>query len=140
MMLDSLEPLRGRVVHRGQKTGTWLTAYPSELNATILSKEEYKDSLCLRYILGVNFWPKTCDGCYKTNSISHSLACKTGGLVTARHNEVRDEIGHLMRLSSPSVWYEPRIKHLDIFVEENHSQQEDKKDKQVLSVNSTKTY
>ena len=37
-------------------------------------------------------WPKYCDGFQARFSISHTLDCKKGGLVTARHNELRDGV------------------------------------------------
>ena len=36
-----------------------------------------------------------CDGCDTKFSISHALDCKKGGLVTARHNELRDGVADL---------------------------------------------
>ena len=39
--------------------------------------------------------PTHCDGCQAKFSISHALDCKKGGLVTARHNELRDGVAYL---------------------------------------------
>ena len=39
--------------------------------------------------------PTHCDGCEARFTISHSLDCKKGGLVTARHNELRDGVADL---------------------------------------------
>ena len=39
--------------------------------------------------------PSQCDGCDAKFTISHALDCKKGGLVTARHNELRDGVADL---------------------------------------------
>ena len=39
--------------------------------------------------------PLHCDGCDTKFTISHALDCKKGGLVTARHNELRDGVAEL---------------------------------------------
>ena len=40
-------------------------------------------------------FPKNCDGCNAQFSICHALDCKRGGLVTARHNELRDRVADM---------------------------------------------
>ena len=49
----------------------------------------------MRYGLDPPDLPKYCDGCQARLSISHSLDCKKGDLVTARHNEIRDGVSDL---------------------------------------------
>ena len=39
--------------------------------------------------------PTYCDGCNAKFTICHALDCKMGGLVTARHNELRDGVADL---------------------------------------------
>uniref|UniRef100_A0A146MEQ0 Uncharacterized protein n=1 Tax=Lygus hesperus TaxID=30085 RepID=A0A146MEQ0_LYGHE len=54
--------------------------------------------------------PKTCDGCgHNPFSLRHALCCKTGGLVTRRHNEVRDVLGDLMSKAWGNCCREPVI-------------------------------
>eukprot|EP00957_Ditylum_brightwellii_P184485 14051782-Ditylum_brightwellii.AAC.1 len=36
--------------------------------------------------------PSYCDGCGRKFGLKHALDCKTGGLITARHNELRDKL------------------------------------------------
>ena len=45
-------------------------------------------------------------GCGTTFSYKHALDCKKGGLITRRHNEVRDTLGDL---SSKDIIREPVI-------------------------------
>ena len=57
----------------------------------------------LRYGLDPPDLPKYCDGCNAKFSICHALDCKRGGLVTARHNELRDGVADLAsRAFTPS--------------------------------------
>ena len=68
---------------------------PSTVNGTELGSQEWRDALFLRYVLDPPDLPKYCDGCKARFSISHALECKKGGLVTARHNELRDGVADL---------------------------------------------
>eukprot|EP00956_Cyclotella_meneghiniana_P019699 scaffold34083_cov46-Cyclotella_meneghiniana.AAC.3 len=43
--------------------------------------------------------PQKCDGCGAKMTVEHGLSCKTGGLVVARHNDVRNEWAHLCSLA-----------------------------------------
>ena len=73
----------------------WLTVLPSTVNGTELGDQEWYDALFLRYGLDPPDLPTYCDGCQAKFSISHALDCKKGGLVTARHNELRDGVADL---------------------------------------------
>eukprot|EP00978_Attheya_sp_CCMP212_P042096 scaffold250981_cov63-Attheya_sp.AAC.1 len=44
--------------------------------------------------------PTHCDGCNVKCNIDHALNCKKGGLVIARHNEVKHELGFLATLAT----------------------------------------
>ena len=65
------------------------------MNGTELGTQEWRDSLFLRYGLEPPDLPSHCDGCDAKFSISHALDCKKGGLVTARHNDLRDGVADL---------------------------------------------
>ena len=60
-----------------------------------VSATEFRDALALRYNQPLLNMPANCDGCGAATSLEHALDCKKGGLVTQRHNEVRDVIGDL---------------------------------------------
>jgi hypothetical protein len=50
---------------------------------------EYRDAKCLRISRIPGNLPSYCDGCGCKSSIRHAHACKTGGLVISRHDEVK---------------------------------------------------
>ena len=60
-----------------------------------MGAQEWRDALFLWYGLDPPDLPTHCDGFQAKFSISHSLDCKKGGLVTACHNELRDGVAHL---------------------------------------------
>jgi len=78
---------------------------PSHVGGTILSSTESRDSLMLRYACAPSILPTSCDGCgeFKKFDVNHTLDCTKGGLVTARHDESRDELKDLLAyVFSPS--------------------------------------
>ena len=82
-------------LRRATKTGAWLTVQPSTVNGTELGAQEWRDVSFLRYGLEPPDLPKYCDGCNARFSICHALDYKRGGLVMARHNELRDGVANL---------------------------------------------
>ena len=107
----AMTPLQLRKITRARSTGAWISVLPSDVNGLSLSKLEYRDGMRMRYGLPPKNIPQRCDGCDGKFSVGHALACKKGGLVVMRHNEVRDEIAHLatLALSSSRVRDEPII-------------------------------
>ena len=96
--------------HFETKTSSWLTTPISSRDGFVLTKNEFNDNLCLRYSLPFQNLPSKCDGCSGDFSVQHALSCKRGGLVSIRHNEIRDVIGDLAALAWPCVTKEPEIK------------------------------
>ena len=75
-----------------------------------LSAQEFRDGLALRYRKPLLSFPTVCDGCGAPFSIEHALDCCFGGLVTRRHNEVRDAFGNLASLVWSPVVKEPVVR------------------------------
>ena len=100
-----------RTIQRGCDTGAWLSVLPNAVHGTELSAQEFRDSLFLRYARTPPGLPSSCDGCGQSFSVRHALQCHNGGLITMRHNELRDELCDLAaRAFAPSaVRDEPKI-------------------------------
>ena len=105
------KPAEKRRIKRNQVAGIWLALIPSRLNGNDLSAEEFRDNLRIRQNLAPENMPPTCDGCGDKMTVEHALACKVGGLVHVRHDDVADEFRHLCgcALSFGKVEREPRI-------------------------------
>jgi hypothetical protein len=97
------------------KTGAWLTVIPDRFGGTALSLQEWHDNISLRYGKTPKGLPRSCDGCGAGFTVEHGLNCKKGGLVTIRHDDVRDEWAHLcgLALTSSRVTTEPLINYGD---------------------------
>ena len=110
--LSTSTPEEARLTRRSGETGVWLTTIPHTFNGNVLSKEEFMDSLGLRFGLGIDGLPSKYDGCGADFYITHALNCKKGGLVLRRHEDVNDTFRHLcgQAYQPSSVSYEPFIK------------------------------
>ena len=110
-ILTTLPPTTSRILNRGKDTGHWLSLLPSTINDTIISPDEFRDGLHLRYDLTPPHLPQRCDGCLAPFTVTHSLKCKIGGLIVQRHDEVASQLGQLCAhaLSHSSVHAEPLI-------------------------------
>jgi hypothetical protein len=104
-------PCRRRIIKRAERTGAWLSVPPSIVNGTELSRREFRDALLMRYGITPPDLPKRCDGCDANFTLQHALSCKKGGLVIFRHNEIRDELTHLLgkALTPSAIRDEPLI-------------------------------
>ena len=88
--------------------GAWLNALPIQSLGYSLNKQEFRDSVCLRYGWSIPDTPSYCQ-CGKENDIDHTLNCKSGGYVSMRHNRVRDLEAELMREVCHDVRIEPEL-------------------------------
>ena len=93
--MEGAPVLQARRLQRATKTGAWLTVQPSTVNGTEIEAQECRNALFLRYGLKPLDLSTHCDGCQAKFLISHTFYCKKGGLVTARHNELRDGVSDL---------------------------------------------
>ena len=81
-----------RQLQRATNTGDWLIVQLSKVNRKELGAQEWCDALSLRYGLERPDLPTYCDVCNSKFTICHALDFKRGGLVTARHNKLRDGV------------------------------------------------
>ena len=92
------ETLEGAAVHvtrhlrQATKTGKWMMVQSSTVNRMELGAQYWLDALFLQYGLDLPYLSKFCDGCNATFYMFHSLDCKKGGLVTARHTYLCDRV------------------------------------------------
>jgi len=88
-------------------TSDWLNVLPLIHHHFDLSAQQFCDALCLCYHCSMSLIPASCDGCGEDFSLTHALDCHKGGLVTQRHNEIRDALGDLAALGYSEVVREP---------------------------------
>ena len=88
---ESLSPDLLQAVQQTRDKGasSWLNAIPIEEHGLALNKQEFRDSLCLRYNLPLPNLPNYC-ACGEMFTVNHALSCKKGGFVVQRHDTIRD--------------------------------------------------
>ena len=81
---------------REKGASCWLNTLPLQKFGYALNKEEFRDSVCLRY-----------SG--KTSDLDHLLTCKLGGYVIMTHNHIRDTMANLLSEVCHDVKVEPQL-------------------------------
>jgi len=99
---------RNMILNKEKGASTWLTVLPLKDHSFSLNKQEFRDSLCIRYGWNIPGMPHFC-GCGLKNSIDHTLICKKGGYVSMRHNNLRDLNADLQREVCRDVVVEPSL-------------------------------
>ena len=92
----------------------WLTSLPLLKDNFDFSATEFRDALCIRYRKPLKRSFSRCDGCQQDFDLQHALSSKKGGLVTPRHNEIRDAVGDLASILWKDVKREPVVKEPDL--------------------------
>ena len=92
----------------------WPTLLPLLKDNFNFSATEFRDALCNRYRKPLKRSFSRCDGCQQDFDLQHALSCKKGGLVTLRHNEIRDTVGDLASIFWKDVKREPVVKEPDV--------------------------
>ena len=98
---------RALLAAREKGASSWLNSLPLQKYGYTLNKEEFRDSICLRYSWWIPNTPITC-GCGKTSDLDHLLTCKLGGYVIMTHNHIRDTMANLLREVCHDVKVEPQ--------------------------------
>ena len=109
----SLNPELLRLTQQARDKGasSWLNAIPLKDQGLTLNKQEFRDSLRLRYNLPLQDLPSTC-ACGELFNVSHALSCKKGGFVAQRHDGVRNLLTSLLSKVCKNVQVEPHLQPL----------------------------
>ena len=91
---------------------SWLSAIPLEQYDFFLNKAEFRDAILSRYGKELKGLPATCH-CGQKYDTTHALNCKKGGLVTIRHNNVRDYEANLLAKFHTNVETEPSLQPIE---------------------------
>ena len=107
---SQLTPERVRLFEVSTEKGSsnWLTALPIKEFGFDLSKGEFRDAISLRYGWRPSDLPLSCV-CGESFTVAHSLMCVYGGLITHRHNDIRDLSVSLLKEVCPNVCREPTL-------------------------------
>ena len=97
---------------RDKGASSWLTAVPLIDHGLVLNKQEFRDSLCLRYNMPLSDLPSMCV-CDEKYTVCHALSCKKGGFVAQRHDGVRNLLTSLIDKACTNVKVEPQLQPLD---------------------------
>ena len=113
--IDSTLPsdlLRSVNQSRDKGASLWLTAVPLVDQGLVLNKQEFRDSLRLRYNMPLSDLPSKCV-CGEKYTVCHALSCKRGGFVAQRHDGVRNLLTSLIGKVCTNVEVEPQLQPLD---------------------------
>ena len=97
---------------RDKGASSWLTAVPLVDQGLVLNKQEFRDSLRLRYNMPLSDLPSKCV-CGEKYTVCHALSCIKGGFVAQRHDGVRNLLTSLIRKVYTNVEVEPQLQRLD---------------------------
>ena len=93
-------------------SSNWLSTLPIKEFGYDLNKEQFWDALRIRYNWELPRMPVFC-ACGNKFNLSHAMSCKKGGLVSLRHNEIRNITAQFLGEVCPDVRQEPPLISLD---------------------------
>ena len=104
----------GQLVNQSRDKGasSRLTAVPLVDQGVVLNKQEFRDSLRLRYNMPLSDLPSKCV-CGEKYTVCHALSCKKGGFVAQRHDGVRNLLTSLIGKVCTNSEVEPQLQPLD---------------------------
>ena len=109
ILVDCNDQMKRNLLLAQEKgAGSWLTALPIKALGFTLNKQEFKDSIYMRYGWDIPNTPNFCH-CKKKNDVDHALVCKYGRYVIHRHDRVRDLEAEIMREVCLDVKIEPPL-------------------------------
>ena len=97
---------------RDKGASSWLTAVPLVDQGLVLNKQEFRDSLRLRYNMPLSDLPSKCV-CGEKYTVSHALSSKKGGFVAQRHDGVRNLLTSLIGKVCTNAEVDPQLQPLD---------------------------
>ena len=74
---------------RDKGVSSWVNAIPIEEHGLPLNKQDFRDSLCLRYNLPLPNLPSYC-ACGEVFTVNHALSCTKGSFIAQRNHTIRD--------------------------------------------------
>ena len=113
--IDSTLPsdlLRSVNQSRDKGASSWLTAVPLVDQGLVLNKQEFRDSLRLRYNMPLSDLPSKCV-CGEKYTVCHALSCQKEGFVAQRHDGVRNLLTSLIGKVCTNVEVQPQLQPLD---------------------------
>jgi len=114
--IDSTLPsdlLRSVNQSRDKGASAWLTAVPLVDQGLVLNKQEFRDSLRLRYNMPMSDLPSKCVCGEKYTVCRALLSCKKGGFMAQRHDGVHNLLTSLIGKVCTNVEVEPQLQSLD---------------------------
>ena len=104
----SLKEKRLNDVTQEQGASNWLPTYPLIENGLDLNKQQFWDSVRIRYGWDIKNMPTTCS-CGAKLDYQHCISCKKGGFITMRHNDVRDLTANILKGVLNDLEVEPQL-------------------------------
>ena len=114
-LCKKIDPRTRRHIEQAKEKGasSWLNVLPLNTHGYILNKQDFRDSIKMRYGWYIEGMPTHCP-CGKKNDVNHALDCKHGGYPIMRHNAIRDTEANFMRAAKcKNVQLEPKLLTVD---------------------------